>query len=108
MIVCSTGKEKDAETNLDYFGARYLDKDFGIWLTPDPAREFPNSYAYMGNVRNPLNAVDKTGNITFDIRKIKTGYDVDASRLKDYSRIDVLLDGRPLFSREIPNYIQKG
>jgi RHS repeat-associated protein len=53
-----TGKEKDAETNLDYFGARYLDKDFGMWLTPDPARQYSNLYR---RTVNPYNFVDPNG-----------------------------------------------
>jgi RHS repeat-associated protein len=60
--LCFTGKEKDAETNLDYFGARYLDKDFGLWLTPDAARQFSNLYGYSGNGYSPLNSIDPDGN----------------------------------------------
>jgi len=33
-----TEKERDAETNLDYFGARYYSSMIGRWLTPDPRR----------------------------------------------------------------------
>ncbi|MBI2896563.1 MAG: VCBS repeat-containing protein [Deltaproteobacteria bacterium] len=32
-----TGKERDAATNLDYFGARYYAPSLGRWLSPDPA-----------------------------------------------------------------------
>src|SRR5262249_17004722 len=30
-----TGKERDAETGLDYFGARYYSNGLGRWVTPD-------------------------------------------------------------------------
>jgi RHS repeat-associated protein len=30
-----TGKERDAETGLDYFGARYMSSAQGRWTTPD-------------------------------------------------------------------------
>jgi RHS repeat-associated protein len=30
-----SGKERDAETGLDYFGARYLSSAQGRWTTPD-------------------------------------------------------------------------
>lgn len=30
-----TGKERDAETNLDYFGARYFSSGLGRWMSPD-------------------------------------------------------------------------
>jgi RHS repeat-associated protein len=32
------GKEKDTETGLDYFGARYMEVGVGRFLTPDPVR----------------------------------------------------------------------
>ena len=31
-----TGKERDAETGYDYFGARYYSSSLGIWLSVDP------------------------------------------------------------------------
>ncbi len=32
-----TGKERDDETELNYFGARYLDPMLGLWTSVDPA-----------------------------------------------------------------------
>jgi RHS repeat-associated protein len=31
-----TGKERDAETGLDYFGARYMSSAQGRFTSPDP------------------------------------------------------------------------
>ena len=56
-----TGKEKDDETQLDYFGARYLDPMLGMWISVDPARFFSSSYLYMGNAYNPLRFTDVDG-----------------------------------------------
>lgn len=62
-----TGKERDAETGLDYFGARYMPSAQGRFTSPDPlgaaaGREADskswNLYAYGRN--NPLN-VDPLG-----------------------------------------------
>ncbi|WP_295682079.1 RHS repeat-associated core domain-containing protein [uncultured Fibrobacter sp.] len=58
-----TGKEKDDETELDYFGARYLDPMLGMWTSVDPARQFASPYLYAGNGVNPVNGVDEDGNI---------------------------------------------
>ena len=67
-----TGKEHDAESGLDYFGARYYQSQTGRWLLPDwsatpvpvPYATFTNPqslnlYTYVGN--NPVNAIDADG-----------------------------------------------
>ena len=50
-----TGKEKDDETQLNYFGARYLDPMLGIWTSVNPKRQFASPYLYAGNGYNPVN-----------------------------------------------------
>ena len=55
-------KEFDDDTELYYFGARYYDKNLGIWISPDPmAEDYPgvSSYAYCAG--NPVNLIDKKG-----------------------------------------------
>jgi RHS repeat-associated protein len=60
-----TGKERDAESGLDNFGARYNSSAMGRFMSPDPFgghQEDPqtlNEYSYVGN--NPLNLTDPTG-----------------------------------------------
>jgi RHS repeat-associated protein len=67
-----TGKERDAESGLDYFGARYYASSMGRWMSPDWADkpeavpysdlENPQSlnlYQYVGN--NPLSKADADG-----------------------------------------------
>ena len=58
-----TGKEKDDEIELNYFGARYLDPMLGMWISVDPARQFTSPYLYAGNGYNPVNGVDPDGGI---------------------------------------------
>jgi RHS repeat-associated protein len=63
-----TGKERDAETGLDYFGARYFSAAQGRFTSPDPVyfqqemladpQRF-NLYAYARN--NPLKFTDPSG-----------------------------------------------
>ncbi|MCQ2103455.1 MAG: DUF4329 domain-containing protein [Fibrobacter sp.] len=57
-----TGKERDDETALNYFGARYLDPMLGLWISVDPKRQFSSPYLYVGNGMNPVNGVDPDGN----------------------------------------------
>jgi RHS repeat-associated protein len=57
-----TGKERDAESKYDYFGARYFDARVGRFLGVDPhSSSYPDlsSYCYVGN--NPLSFMDPTG-----------------------------------------------
>ena len=60
-----TGKERDAESGLDNFPARYLTSSMGRWMSPDPLggiRADPqtlNKYAYVRN--NPVTLTDPTG-----------------------------------------------
>jgi len=47
-----TGKERDAETGFDYFGARYYYSDISVWLNVDPlTHKYPclSPYNFVGN-----------------------------------------------------------
>lgn len=62
-----TGKERDQESGLDYFGARYYTSTMGRWMSPDPSMmgailELPqtwNKYSYMYN--RPTYGTDPDG-----------------------------------------------
>jgi RHS repeat-associated protein len=64
-----TSKERDAETGLDFFGARYMSSAQGRWMSPDrinltrarlmnPSNTL-NKYVYGAN--NPLKYIDRDG-----------------------------------------------
>ena len=63
-----TGKERDAESGLDYFGARYNSSAMGRFMSPDPLGgdltnpQSLNRYSYVLN--NPLTNTDPTGMYT--------------------------------------------
>ena len=67
-----TLKERDNETGLDYFGARYYGSNHGRFTSPDPlfasgrpaSPQTWNRYAYVLN--NPLRLVDSTGLVDDD------------------------------------------
>jgi len=63
-----TGKERDIESGLDYFGARYNASTMGRFMSPDPLYlelhrlsdpHQLNLYSYVRN--NPLSLTDPTG-----------------------------------------------
>jgi RHS repeat-associated protein len=57
-----SGKERDAETGLDYFGARYYSSDLSIWLSVDPlADKRPSLSPYNYCQWSPVMKVDPTG-----------------------------------------------
>ena len=73
----NSGKQRDAETGLDYFGARYFSGAQGRFITPDWSEDpyaLPyanlsnpqslNLYAYAQN--NPLSRRDEDGHVTCD------------------------------------------
>jgi len=68
----STGKERDAESGLDYFGARYYASSMGRWMSPDwSAKAEPVPYSKLGDpqtlnlygylTNNPLSRTDPDG-----------------------------------------------
>jgi RHS repeat-associated protein len=57
-----TTKERDLETGLDYFGARYYMAALGRWTSTDPLRDnFPAWSPYNYALNNPSGAVDPDG-----------------------------------------------
>jgi RHS repeat-associated protein len=67
MTSRSSGKERDAETGLDYFGARCNASTMGRFMSPDPVAgqvanpQSLNLYSYVRN--NPIKFIDPTGMI---------------------------------------------
>ena len=61
-----TSKERDAESNLDYFGARYYESLTGRWMQVDPmARKIPEISPYAYSFNNPLKYYDPDGKFPF-------------------------------------------
>lgn len=60
-----TGNERDSESGLDNFDARYDSSQYGRFMTPDPLGgsladpQTLNKYAYVRN--NPVTLTDPTG-----------------------------------------------
>ena len=76
-----TGKERDQESGLDYFGARYYSSVIGRFSSPDWSKspeavpyakldnpQTLNLYSYAGN--NPLSALDEDGHVWEWLQKL--------------------------------------
>ena len=86
-----TGKERDSETGLDYFGVRYYSNGLGRWTSPDPKQlskkhiAFPqrwNKYTYVQN--DPLGSIDPDGLEDF---KVFVFFDSTLNKQPDWSKI---------------------
>ncbi len=66
-------KELDEETGWYYYGARYYDPKWSIWLSVDPyANIYPASSPYFYVNNNPINAVDINGRYIIFIGGLRT------------------------------------
>lgn len=80
-----TGKERDQETALDYFGARYDSSAQGRFMSPDTGAAKPedpqtwNRYAYVTN--NPGRYVDPNGRQRMEIYQNQVIQDYFAGRI---------------------------
>jgi RHS repeat-associated protein len=78
-----TGKERDTESGLDYFGARYYGSSMGRFMSPDwSAKAEPVPYAKLGDpqslnlysymLNNPLGGVDQDGHEIVQLGRVHT------------------------------------
>jgi RHS repeat-associated protein len=99
-----TGKERDAETGLDYFGARYYSGALERFLTPDFTKDkvvVPVPYADLYNpqslnlysyvLNNPITFEDKTGHAKGSSNYVELGQGwamrIDGSRDPDHVNV---------------------
>jgi RHS repeat-associated protein len=67
-----TGQERDSETGLDFFQARYFSAALGRFNSPDPSNAGANLFnpqswnAYTYAFNNPLTLIDPSGTSPFD------------------------------------------
>src|SRR5258708_8813819 len=88
-----TGKERDDESGLDYFGARYKSSQYGRFMTPDwSAKVEAVPYAILDNpqslnlytyvLNNPLSRADPDGHCAdhYDNGSCKVNVDPKAGK----------------------------
>jgi len=92
-----TGKERDSETGLDYFGARYYRSNLGRFTSVDPAMNTGlglldpqrwNRYAYGRG--NPLRYVDPDGKVVTDVRLVTSGPNAVGTPSQEAGRVTSL------------------
>ena len=66
-IYAFSAKERDVETGLSYFGARYYSSDLSVWLSVDPMSDkYPSLSPYVYCADNPVRCVDPNGEEMID------------------------------------------
>lgn len=73
-----TGKERDGETGLFYFGSRYYPPWLGRWMSCDPAGLVDSSNLYLYVAANPIRHLDPNGAGLWD--SVKSGVSNTLSR----------------------------
>ena len=72
-----TSKERDLESDYDYFGARYYDSRIGRWGGVDPSQnKLPGWSPYRAFFDNPLNVSDANGETEYP-EEFKVQYEKD-------------------------------
>ena len=65
-----SSKERDVETGLSYFGARYYSSDLSLWLSVDPmSGKYPHQSNYVYCSNNPLQVIDPNGEDEWDLAR---------------------------------------
>ncbi len=103
----STGKERDNETGLDYFGARYYSGAQGRFTSPDPKMfsrpadpQQWNKYSYVRN--NPFVYVDPDGR---DLHIVVTNQVVGSSYVNKYTSSEMRRNpGLQQVREKVPTY----
>ena len=69
-IFAFSAKERDAETGLRYFGARYYSSDLSLWLSVDPMSDkYPHQSNYVYCSNNSLKVIDPYGEDEWEVNK---------------------------------------
>ncbi|MFT3932827.1 MAG: RHS repeat-associated core domain-containing protein [Chitinophagaceae bacterium] len=64
-------KERDEETGLYYYGARYYNPRLSLWISTDPKMEkYQGLSPYNFNLENPVKLIDPDGKSTYSDEKI--------------------------------------
>jgi RHS repeat-associated protein len=101
-----TGKERDAESGLDYFGARYYASNMGRFMSPDWSASIqPVPYAKLGDpqslnlygymLNSPLGGVDSDGHACSSL--IGTAGSSYCHRAREYMTLDAMVGNQTRF-----------
>jgi RHS repeat-associated protein len=106
-----TGKEKDEESGLYYYGARYYACWLGRWTAADPAGLVDGLNLYMYCRGSPLNRIDPNGMYNIETGKIDPGDNLTkiTSKInKEYGTDFSINDIAKANNIENPDYIRAG
>ncbi len=93
-----TGKERDLESGLDYFGARYYNGEIARWIAVDPlSGKYPSITPYNYAANDPGNLYDSDGNDLKSARgKHVTVQDVVSSAEQTFTDVAASAQGKEM------------
>ncbi|MBR6131151.1 MAG: hypothetical protein IKQ20_04760 [Bacteroidales bacterium] len=96
-----SAKERDVETGLSYFGARYYSSDLSIWLSVDPMSDkYPSLSPYVYCADNPVKLVDPNGEeIVIEWKGSQYRYEKDGTLTH--------IEGNELDERQLNRFVNK-
>lgn len=107
-----SAKERDVETGLSYFGARYYSSELSIWLSVDPQSDkYPSFSPYVYCANNPIKLVDPNGEDIISVDQ-KTGETtITKQEGKDILRCgknEITLSGNGVFGKAYNGVVKEG
>lgn len=108
------GKERDAATNLDYYGARYYSSSLMRWLSPDPAGPVDGLNLYRFVRGNPVTYADADGRMRIHHWNVKDKTGPQLAQAKFVTALAAFLDkasskqGTVIFLTEIMGSVNNG
>jgi RHS repeat-associated protein len=106
-----TGKERDDETGLYYYGARYYAPWLGRWMSCDPAGLADGNNMWLFSKNNPIQYIDKNGKDSIHFFRNQSGewqyHQISSEGTNQYFYTTSMIEGDPASDPSVLASIQR-